>query len=117
MRMCQPHWDQLRKAISDKNLMHLVAKSGEEAIARMITELEDKPDQPSARDPLMEANLSIMSQALDQGGLYLMSPKEDGTDYCPLCEVVVHTEIGMDSKWIEGCTDAILQDYKDNALL
>lgn len=40
MKMCETHWAALRKAIADRGLAHLGAKSGVEAAARAVAELK-----------------------------------------------------------------------------
>lgn len=94
MRCCQSHWDMMRSAIDDRGLSGLVAKSGEEAAERMKTELEGGQ---AAFDPLMSMNWHFSNAALECGGLYMMTPGDDGKPRCPLCEFEKNTE-GFDPK-------------------
>lgn len=105
MKICTEHWAALRKGVQDRGMWHLVAQSGKEAIDQMVDELQGE-DTKAQHDPLMAAHWAISGKALEQGGLYLMGRKDDGSDYCPLCEVEAHTEAGMAQKWIDGCLDA-----------
>lgn len=102
MKFCLPHWDKLRKAISDRGLDSLNSKGGQEAAERM---------QKGAFDPLMNAHNAIVGNALDHqgGGFALMTANEDGSDRCPLCYLASmcpecqpceHFE-----KWIEFAAD------------
>lgn len=83
MKHCQKHWDMTRKAIEDSGMGHLGAKSGEEAIENMKTEMEG---ETPPFDPLMSAWSLVSGTALRLGGPYLMNG-----DYCPVCELMKHT--------------------------
>ena len=111
MKFCDDHWSRLRAAIEARGLSHLVAKSGEAAHARMTAELNGTADS-STYDPLMNAHWMITNRALQMGGLYLMTG-----DYCPLCEVVKHTEPAADVEWIDGCTDSVLAYCREHGLI
>jgi hypothetical protein len=111
----------LRKAIEDRNLMHLVAKSGNEAAVRLTEELKCKE---APYDPLMNCHWMIVNQALKCGGLYLIS----NNDYCPVCEAMknltgsdpngkVWTEQEIEKEWIEGPSNAALEYCKEHNLL
>lgn len=88
MKICQPHWDQLRKAVEEAGLAQFISSGGEEVIRRITTELESEKQKPTAAtfDPLMNANFAIWSNALSMGGLYLMGQDENDNPYCPICE-------------------------------
>lgn len=118
MKFCQPHWDQLREAIERKGMIDLVAKSGEEAAARIVEELSQRP---TAHDPLMSCHWMIANRALDLGGVYLMMQTPEGGHYCPLCELQKHIQPTEEDRqqckcedgfkdiptcWIESVTDA-----------
>lgn len=93
MKMCQKHWDMCRKAIDDNGLTPLVPTDAETAFEKMIAPLEGtKPED--AFDPLMSMNWHYSNIALENGGLYLMTQTEDGSNdghYCPMCEIEKHT--------------------------
>jgi len=80
MKLCLPHWNQLKEAIEATGLSKYVAPDGKAAIRNLVGGLEGKPER-DVFDPLMAANLAIWSNALDKGGLYMMTG-----DYCPICE-------------------------------
>lgn len=115
MRMCQSHWDQLRKAIDDRGLSGLVAQSGGKAIENLQSELEEGRTKRNF-DPLMAANLAIWSNALDMGGLYLMGADENGKEYCPICESEAHG--GQPGEWwITNAANEQLEHAKSLGLL
>ncbi len=84
MRFCQPHWEQLRTAIAERGLDHLVAKGGAQAARNLASELRDGPAIQSF-DPLMVAHNAILMHAMDAVGLAALAPNDDGTDRCPQC--------------------------------
>lgn len=94
MKMCQPHWEQLRADVSKYGLDHLIAPDGK-AAAEMITRQLEGTDGPLDFDPLMNANNQLWSMSLDVIGLRMMVTKEDGSDPCPACEL-------RDYNWVEG---------------
>lgn len=114
MQLCKEHWERLKKAIADKGMSHLVAKSSEELASRLNKEIKN---EHTVHDPLMAANMGIFGNALQQGGLYLMGRDEDGNQYCPLCEVKKHVSEDMDEKWIQASTDEQLEKCKAAGLL
>lgn len=79
MKFCMPHWDGLKEKVKEAGVFLLVADSGEEVVANLQAEAEG---DESKYDPLMDAHNRIMSNALNQGGLYLMEG-----EHCPLCEL------------------------------
>lgn len=92
---------------------HLGAKSGEQAAAAMVTELEGRAAENDF-DPLMGAHNMIWSKGLEVCGLGLM--REDGPNeghYCPVCKAMEMYE----DWWIEGPADAMLKEAKDKNLL
>jgi len=116
MKICQPHWDALRKAIDDRGLSGLVAGDGHKAHAAMVREIEGR-SEPGDWDPLMAANWSIHSRALECGGLYLLASDENGRQYCPLCEAEKHGGAGCAQEWIDGCSNAMLEHARENHLI
>jgi len=109
----------LRKAIEDRGLSHLVAKSGEEAFENMKAELQG--ESSGSYDLLMNCNWMICTAALKEGGLYLLSGKEDGTPYCPICEDVAHNppeeKEEVETWWIDGPADSVLEYCRDEGLV
>lgn len=111
-----PHWNDLREAIKERGLWHLVSKNGEEAIKSVTNQIEGKEHH---YDPLMAGNFAIWSNALDAGGLYLMGKDENGNEYCPLCELDKHTNCDPKAsvKWITGCADEQLKICQEKGLV
>lgn len=91
MKLCQPHWSDLRAAIADRGLTHLVSPNGEAAAARIQAQLQPGEPERAGFDPLLNANFAIWNNALESGGLYLMTGSPDGSEYCPLCELEANT--------------------------
>jgi hypothetical protein len=104
MKMCQPHWDALRDEVKALGMWHLVSRNGEEAAARAQRQIAAKKgeEDPKDYDPLMDAHMLIMNNAIQAGGAYLLTG-----DYCPLCELDLHKEeMGETSKdWITKSVD------------
>jgi hypothetical protein len=112
MKICETHWAKLRQAIRDRGLYHLVAKSGEAAADNIKAEAQGLPHD---YDPLMDCNMMIMSAGLKDGGLRLLTPKEDGSHYCPVCEAEAHgVPVG---DWINGPADCALQLAREKGLV
>jgi hypothetical protein len=103
MKMCTEHWAKLRKAIDDRGLGHLVAKSREAAMETIVRMVEGDGDPKRDFDPLMEANWAIFSAALHDGGLALLAK-----ECCPLC-VCEESKTGLADNWIEGASDDQLE--------
>lgn len=96
MRMCSEHWSQLKQAIDDRGLTHLIAKDGKTAFRQIQEDLSGAPEKETF-DPLMAANFAIWSNAIDMGGLYLMGHDDQGNEYCPVCESTKHN--GPSEDW------------------
>lgn len=87
MKMCMPHWEMCREAVTDRGMYGLVLKSGKAAVDNIVEELQG--GEP-AFDPLMSLNNHFWGEALRCGGLYLMGQNETGENgghYCPICEL------------------------------
>lgn len=85
MKICQPHWDQMRAKLNELGIGHLGHKSGEEALVAIAKQVErgseaELPDEEW--DPLMAMNMNFWSMAVSNVGLAAMTE-----DYgCPLCD-------------------------------
>lgn len=91
MKICQPHWDLMRKHIEERGLSSLVSKDSETVIQNMVADLNGEPDEKNERfDPLMSMNWHWMNHAVRLGGPYLLYEDENGEPYCPLCEFEKH---------------------------
>jgi len=107
--MCQPHWDELRAEIKRLGMDGLGAKSGQEAAANIVKELEGRLG-PDDHDPLMSVNNMIFCHALECGGLYLMTG-----DFCPLCEAEKNGV--AKGEWITGACAAEEQYCRERGIL
>lgn len=137
MKMCPAHWLKIRNRITELGLYHLVAKSGREAHAQMVAELEGREEKKDY-DPLMSCHWMITNRALEMGGLGMMMQPPPGegwidekgqSHYCPICEAVRHrndgkpenepdaTEEDVERFWIEGPTQAALSRARELGLV
>ncbi len=87
MNTCQPHWDMMRAGIEEAGLSDLVAKSGEEAFANIVTELGVEPGSSAPFDPLMSMHWHFSSISMQAFGLQMLIQKEDGSMPCYMCEL------------------------------
>jgi hypothetical protein len=116
MKMCKPHWDQLRSAIDARGLTALVAENNKVATERIKAQLDPNSPDNAGFDPLMNANFAIWSNALEQGGGYLIFGDENGNPYCPLCESEKHG--GYPADWyITHAADDQLQRARELKLI
>ncbi len=102
MRICQPHWKDLKQAIADRGLYKFVAGSGEEVVEKM---------EAGGFDPLMHANIAITAAAVKDAG-----PEILVGDKCPLCEVENQTA-GLAANWINGAADDELIEARKRGLI
>lgn len=105
MKFCDEHWSMLRTAIDDRGLGHLVSQSGDQAAARITSQLELGQSQHNF-DPLVNAHFAIISNVMKImsnvgiNPLYLFNDQvhaPEGRNDCPLCEM----------NWLhrDGCVD------------
>lgn len=104
MKMCKPHWEALREAIRAHGLYELVAKSPEEATKNTVRQLKG---EDAKFDPLMAATNMIYGNAIQAGGLEILSAKEDGTEHCPICFLQV-------PDWIEAAAAGVKKHFDEN---
>ncbi len=125
MQICEKHWGMLRAAVEECGMSHLVARSGEHAMQNVAHELQGTAPEVETFDPLMAANMAIMSAALSQLGLYLMA----GT-HCPVCEAMKFTadwplveggqragEAWVEKHWTTGPVEAELHRARELGLM
>lgn len=122
MKFCMPHWEELRAAIKARGLDSLVSKGGEQAIAKLTSELDKGEATKDTFDPLMGAHNAILTRALDMVGLELMSPNEDGSERCPLCFLISKCECTLGEgchfkHWIPSVADFMLEEAKRYGLV
>lgn len=104
MRICVLHWDALKKAIADRGMAHLGVKTGQEAAAQAVNDIEGRGAE-NVYDPLMSSNYMIWENALRAGGLAMMNG-----DMCPICQLNV-------PDWIDKAADAALAYAKEQGLV
>lgn len=86
MKMCDKHWPMLRKAIEDEGLGKFIGNSDSVRAEVEAAAAGEPLEDSKGFDPLFRANSMIMSAAVKNGGLYLLTG-----DYCPICEAIKHT--------------------------
>ena len=114
MKMCKPHWDRLQDALKVRGLERFIANSSEELKARL--DAQETLGMSAGFEPLWAAHLAILSNALDMAGLYLMGAKEDGSEYCPICESEAHNGPGADW-WFDHAADEQLAKARELGLM
>lgn len=119
MKICQQHWDMIRQSVIVHGMDHLGAKSGQQAIADTIKDLEGVSTKDDF-DPNMSHHWHWMHVALTNGGLYLLNNNEDGSNegnYCPICEFVYHYNTFDAQKEIDTVSAAMRDHCKQNGLI
>ena len=102
MQFCMMHWEQLRAAITERGLDHLIASDGKELVERMEREIDNKQNKQDF-DPFMSAHNMILSNALHAFGFYIMG------DCCPLCELDKEEwQENSSAIWIRSAADSVL---------
>lgn len=128
MKFCQRHWDLLRSAIVERGLDHLLAKTGEEVVARTVAAIEHPERERSTFDPLMNAMWLLVNKVADvfgpQGMLLLIQDESDGSDRCPLCFLQVEHDKACQNPrcqsfdlWCGYAADDMLQEAKRLGLI
>ena len=119
MQFCQQHWDSMREAVRLRGMEHLVARSGEEAVADLTAQLEGTATQQNW-DPLMAAHWAILTRVMRSMGLAALG------DFCPLCEVQssydwavknmnpLPAEARSAQQWVDSCMDSMLEYAREN---
>lgn len=112
MQICPSHWLQLRTAVSERGLDHLVSKSGEEAAQRM-TNMGNGSSDPADFDPLMAANMAIISYYVSHIGIDGISEQ-----LCPVCEAAKNSDADdLAENWINGSADDVLAVARSKGLI
>lgn len=89
MKVCEPHWAMFRAAIDKFGMTALVPSTANDAVVRQ------SHGGVADWDPLMAMFTHYMQNAIQEGGLYLLSQDPSGTNdghYCPVCEYVKYAE-------------------------
>lgn len=110
MRICEKHWDMLRTAIDERGLSKFVSRDGQAAAEKIKAQMQRQAPEETF-DPLLAANISIWSNALEIGGMYLLSG-----DYCPICESEAHGSHPGDW-WINHAADDQLNKAREMGLV
>lgn len=88
MKFCDTHWTMLKAKVDEYGLTQFIAKSGEEAHAKLASQLSAEGGTRDTFDPLLGAHNAIISVAINQTGLELLVVNiVDGVEqhHCPLC--------------------------------
>ena len=92
MKMCDKHWEVIKEETKKNGLWHRVAKDTNELAERSEKFRKGEIPEKEAFEPLIQVCMMIYREAAHIGGPYLMDQKEDGTDYCPICEAMEHSQ-------------------------
>lgn len=125
MNLCEQHWAQLKKAIDERGLTHLISKDGVEAATRLVKGVEEGEASAETFDPLMGASLMIarnMMICLGDGALALLAVQPDaGCPPCPLCYGIEHCHCGLPVcdflTWIDKAADGALAHARELKLV
>jgi len=80
VKICQTHWEELIKALEERDLMKYVASDSKSAIQRLQAQLGGD-DSDKTFEPLLGANFAIKTNFLGAVGLACFAPDAP----CPLC--------------------------------
>lgn len=118
MKYCDKHWEKTRDAIKERGLWHLVGRSGEEAVDRLIAEAQGTATDATF-DPLLAVCNMVYGKAVELGGLWMLT----GEDKCPVCTAMLpqcraeNTPEEMERFWIDGPCDSILTYCTEKGLV
>lgn len=84
MKFCADHWTRLREKIDAAGLGSLVSEGGEAAARTMVRAATEGPSV-DAFDPLMDAHMAIVANAVKLAGPMILADNDDGTPRCPVC--------------------------------
>jgi hypothetical protein len=121
MKICIPHWNQLREAVDDAGLGHLVkgADNAKVLIEKGIDQFKfgvREPESPSTFDPLWNCNFAIWNNAIDMGGLYLMGSDDSGNPYCPICEAIANCPKDLPQSTADWWIDSAVKEQYQKAM-
>jgi hypothetical protein len=118
MQLCTLHWADLKTALDERGLTKFISKDGGVAIKALVAATSGAGD---TFDPLMQASIMIMAQAIQSFGQEIMA--EDAP--CPLCALDYHAahctapgcknETGAD--WVRFAADEQLSNAKQMGLI
>lgn len=116
MKMCQPHWEELRAAIDARGLTPLVADGGKQAMRNIESEVNDGSTIANF-DPLMAAHNAIWSNCMNLAGLTVMAPNDDGSERCAYCYILAEAPKhgvadGRFDNWIDLAADGAKRQYE-----
>jgi hypothetical protein len=109
MKMCQEHWDALRKSLADRELDKLGPQTAEELSASMQRQVDGKATNDDF-SPLMNAHTAIISAYLHTVGMEAFEGEK-----CPLCEADKHANLA--ANWIAGACDDQLAAAREMGLV
>jgi hypothetical protein len=103
MKLCTPHWEELRTAVRDRGLEPFVSRSGEEAARKLAN---GPPRDRASFDPLLRANIAIVEHVVGAAGP-VKAAEWSATDACPICYFSDHCDVCREhsARWITLATD------------
>lgn len=121
MKCCDKHWQMIRTALDERGLTPFVAKSGEEAAARM-QRAADEGETKDTFEPLIGINIMLMDNALRFWGITAVQG-----DGCPVCMAMEsaknctcgksHDPESIEKHWTIGPADCALERAKQLGLV
>lgn len=126
MKFCGTHWGALRAAIDNRGLSSLIPESGDEAVGKLVNQVEDGPRIDNF-DPLMGAHNAIVANVMGLIGIAALFPNDDGSERCPLCylnadheKYCAYSQCGLArvngyDVWIDNAADEQLAVWKSFA--
>ena len=108
MQFCKRHWADMRMAVDDRALTHLVAAGGKKLLEKTKIELEQGETTAESFDPLMSMHWAIAGNIMDALGQNVNPSAALSVlgEVCPLCHI---NQLHRDS-----CTDPRCTLDKEN---
>ena len=129
--MCQIHWEKLQSALNSRGLNILISKDSKVAVDSFKRFYEggykyNKTDFDPLIDAYFKISIAVIHLAPDPS--YLSFTKEDGSQYCPICEVYEHrndnnvyeeyvTDEEFDDFWFEQLANSELEIARNLGLV
>jgi hypothetical protein len=118
MHLCDDHNEIFVNGFKLRGLWHLKSATEEDA-AKVVAALNGAPgsEKSDITDPYLLGQFLLLQFALDMGGLYLLLPREDGSDYCPVCEYASHVKDADSAMLLNSVCDEVHQSFLDAGLV
>jgi hypothetical protein len=108
MQLCDKHYADIKDAMTLRGLWKLRPQTDEE-LKQKMKDANLNGENATNFDPLRGVTIGIYSNALQQGGEYLLHMKDDGSHHCPLCEVLIHKGQDHVDDWVNAASDEAMR--------